>query len=113
MIRDQSGADDARESVSVFGSLLLLPIQTPTASAGRLLSFGGARKPYAWVSRLSFVVPVLYAAGRRVRPSYTAHSPQKGLTLGFVLPARMSVMIYAAWGLTTSCGWAVGIDGSG
>jgi hypothetical protein len=35
MIRDQSGADDASDSVSVLGSLLLLPIQTPTASAGR------------------------------------------------------------------------------
>ena len=43
MIRDQSGADEASESVSVFGSLLLLPIQTPTASAGSVGSSGGAR----------------------------------------------------------------------
>src|SRR5262245_12682638 len=45
MIRDHSGADEARDSVSVFGSLLLLPIQTPTASAGNDGSSGGARKP--------------------------------------------------------------------
>jgi hypothetical protein len=43
MIRDQRGADDARESASVLGSLLLLPIQTPTARAGFVRSSGGAR----------------------------------------------------------------------
>ena len=42
MIRDQSGADEASDSVSVFGSLLLLPIQTPTAVAGTDGSSGGA-----------------------------------------------------------------------
>ena len=45
MIRDQSGADEPNDSVSLFGSLLLFPIQTPTARAGALGSFGGARKP--------------------------------------------------------------------
>src|SRR6185503_6744925 len=59
MMRDQSGADESSDNVSVFGSLLLFPIQTPTARAGSDGSFGGARKPYACVSRLSFVVPVL------------------------------------------------------
>ena len=43
MIRDQSGADEPSDSVSLFGSLLLLPIQTPTARAGAFGSFGGAR----------------------------------------------------------------------
>ena len=47
----------------------LLPIHTPTASAGAFLFAGGARNPYAWTSRLSLVVPVLYAAGRR-RPFF-------------------------------------------
>ena len=43
MIRDHSGADEPSDSVSLFGSLLLLPIQTPTARAGSSGSFGGAR----------------------------------------------------------------------
>src|SRR6185369_7309322 len=58
-IRDQSGADDFRDRVSLSGSLLLLPIQIPTTRAGAFGSLGGARYPYAWTSRFSFVVPVL------------------------------------------------------
>ena len=44
-IADQSGADESSESLPSFGSLSLLPIQTPTASAGAFWSLGGARKP--------------------------------------------------------------------
>jgi hypothetical protein len=43
MMRDQSGADELSDRVSVLGALLLLPIHTPTARAGAFLSFGGAR----------------------------------------------------------------------
>ena len=42
MIRDQSGADDPSERVSVSGELSLLPIQTPTTTAGAFGSAGGA-----------------------------------------------------------------------
>ena len=42
-LADQSGAEEPSDRVSVFGSLLLLPIQTPTASAGAFGSAGGAR----------------------------------------------------------------------
>ena len=59
MIADQSGAEVSSESLPSLGVLSLLPIQTPTASAGAFLSAGGARKPYAATSRLSLVVPVL------------------------------------------------------
>ncbi len=45
MIRDQSGADEPSDSVSVSGELSLLPIQTPTTIAGAFGSFGGATKP--------------------------------------------------------------------
>ena len=43
MIADQSGAEESSERLPLFGSLLLLPIQTPTTRAGAVLSFGGAR----------------------------------------------------------------------
>ena len=43
VIADQSGADESSDRLPLFGSLLLLPIQTPTARAGASLSFGGAR----------------------------------------------------------------------
>ena len=42
---DHSGADESSERLPLFGSLLLLPIHTPAASAGRFLSLGGARYP--------------------------------------------------------------------
>src|SRR3954451_13605214 len=98
-IADHRGADESSESEPLFGSLFELPIQTPTTSAGSFLSFGGATKPEAWTSRLSLVVPVLYAAGRTrllVTPFVICHLPQNGFTCMFVLPARMSVMMYAA-----------------
>ena len=56
---DHSGADVSSDSFPSFGLLSELPIQTPTASAGVFGSFGGATKPYAATSRLSWVVPVL------------------------------------------------------
>ena len=45
MMADHSGADESSDRLPRFGSLLLLPIQTPTARAGCLGSLGGARKP--------------------------------------------------------------------
>ena len=50
------------------------------------------------------MVPVLYAAGRTlepVTPSVIRHFAQKRFTLAIVFPARMSVMMYAAWRETT------------
>ena len=44
-IADQSGADVSSESLPSLGVVSLLPIQTPTASAGAFGSSGGARKP--------------------------------------------------------------------
>ena len=44
-IADHSGADVSSESLPSLGLLSLLPIQTPTASAGAFVSAGGARKP--------------------------------------------------------------------
>ena len=44
-IADQSGADVSSESLPSLGVLSLLPIQTPTDSAGAFLSAGGATKP--------------------------------------------------------------------
>ena len=93
-IADHSGADVSSDSLPSLGVLSELPIQTPATSAGRFLLDGGARKPYAWTSLLSLVVPVLYAAGLTldpVTPSVMRHLPQNGLTLRIVLPARMSV----------------------
>ena len=45
--------------MSVFGSLSLLPIQTPTASAGAFVSFGRREVAVRVDVALSFVVPVL------------------------------------------------------
>ena len=91
-IRDQTGAEDASDSASLFGDESELPIHTPTARAGAFGSPGGARYPKARVSLLSFVVPVLYAAGRRVVPllvfSRMCHLPQYGLMLGFGVAAQ-------------------------
>src|SRR3954469_7859896 len=103
-IADHNGADVSSESLPSFGVLSELPIHTPATRPGRLLADGIARKPYAWTSLLSLVVPVLYAAGRTflpVTPSVIFHLPQNGLTDSIVLPARMSVMMYAAWLETT------------
>ena len=58
-MRDQSGAEESRDRLPLFGVASELPIQTPTASAGATGSSGGARKPYARTSLLSDVVPVL------------------------------------------------------
>src|SRR5207244_9673792 len=73
-----------------FGSeWSLLPIQTPTTSAGLSGDFGGARKPNVVKSRVSFVVPVLAAAGRRAPcgPLRIARtSAQIGFCFGSVLP---------------------------
>ena len=56
---DHRGADVSSDSLPSLGELSELPIQTPTTRPGAFGSFGGARKPYACTSRLSFVVPVL------------------------------------------------------
>ena len=44
-MRDQSGADDSRDRLSVFGVPSELPIHTPTTRPGAFGSLGGARKP--------------------------------------------------------------------
>ena len=104
----QSGAGPVRE---IGGSPLArgyewseLPIQTPTATAGRLLSAGRARYPYVARSRVSLVVPVLTATGRR-SPCGPFEISSTLLQIGFcdgsVLPERMSDVRKAACGDTT------------
>src|SRR4029078_7591213 len=83
--------------------LSLLPFQPRDTRANspalRPSVFGGAMKPYALRSLASLFVPVFSVAGRRLPASFvSANLPQNGLTFGFVLPARMSVTMNAAWG---------------
>ena len=76
MILFQSGAVVVVEKTGLTGAASELPIQTPTAIAGAFGLSGGATKPNASMSLLSSVVPVLYAAGRRVPFSRTCHTAQ-------------------------------------
>ncbi len=73
----------------------LFPTHTPVTIAPSVTSGSGsgARKPTAWRSRKSFVVPVFSVAGRRVPSSVWSwkRGPHSGLVAGSVLSARMSV----------------------